>query len=99
MDLNILLATKMIKKLDLYICFSQKMTGYREDCDDTKFMSFLMQDHELLEKNNKIWEKNIDSLKREFDSKPVYNKKYLKAIIKYHERKINTNFHNNKKPK
>ena len=43
--------------------------------------------------------KNIDSLKREFDSKPVYNKKYLKAIIKYHERKINTNFHNNKIPK
>ena len=43
--------------------------------------------------------KNRDSLKREFDNKPVYNKKYLKAIIKYHERKINTNFHNNKIPK
>ena len=37
-------------------------------------MSLLIKDHELLQKYNDIWEKIKDSLKREFDSKPVYNK-------------------------
>ena len=53
-------------------------------------MSFLIKDNELLEKYNEIWEKAKDSLKREFDSKPVYNKKYLKAKIKSYFGKINT---------
>ena len=51
-------------------------------------MSFLIKDNELLEKYNEIWEKAKDSLKREFDSKPVYNKKYLKAKIKSYFGKI-----------
>ena len=37
-----------------------------------------MKDEELLEKYNEIWEKAKDSLKREFDSKAVYNKKTSK---------------------
>ena len=48
---------------------------------------------------NELCEKVKDSLKREFDSKSVYNKKYLKSKIKSYNRKINTNFHNNKIPK
>ena len=47
-------------------------------------MSFLIKDDELLEKYNEIWEKVKDSLKGEFDNKPVFNKKYLNAKIKYH---------------
>ena len=30
-----------------------------------------------------------------FDSKPVYNEKYLKTKIKSYNRKMKTNFHNN----
>ena len=41
-------------------------------------------------------EKVKDSLKREFDSKQVYNKNNLKAKIKYHKRKTNVNLYNNK---
>ena len=37
-------------------------------------MSFLIKDDGLLEKYYEIWEKIQDSLKRKFDSKPVYNK-------------------------
>ena len=48
---------------------------------------------------NELCEKVKDSLKREFDSKSVYNKKYLKSKIKSYNRKMNTNFHNNKIPK
>ena len=38
--------------------------------------------------------KNI--IKKEFDSEPVYNEKYLKAKIKSFNAKMNTNFHKNK---
>ena len=75
------------------------MTAHIKDFDETKFMTFLIKDDELLEMYNKIWEKVKDSLKKEFDSEPVYNKKYLEAKIKSYYRKINTNFHNNKIPK
>ena len=54
------------------------MTTYRKDFDETKFKSFQMKDDELLEKYNEIYEKVKNSLRKEFDSVPVYNKKYLK---------------------
>ena len=43
--------------------------------------------------------KFVKSIKKEFDSEPVYNDKYLKAKIKSYKGKINTNFHNKKMPK
>ena len=58
-----------------------------------------MKDNELLEKYYEIWEKNKNSIKKEFDSEFIYNRKYLKAKIKSYNGKINTNFHNNKIPK
>ena len=61
-------------------------------------MYFLMKDNELLEKYNEIWEKVRNILKNEFDSEPMYNEKYLKAIIISYSGRINTNFHNNKIP-
>ena len=75
------------------------MSAYRKDFDEIKYMSFLIKDDELLEKYDKILEKVKSSLKKEFDSEPVYNEKYLKAKIKFYNGKINTNFHNNKIPK
>ena len=39
------------------------------------------------------------STKEEFDSKPVYNEKSLKAKIKSYNGKINTNSHTNKIPR
>ena len=75
------------------------MGVYREDFDETKYISFLIKDDKLLEKYNEIWEKVKNSLKKEFDSEPVYNEKYLKAKIKSYNGKINTNFHGSKIPK
>ena len=60
--------------------------------------NFLIKDDELLERYNEIWKNVKDSFKSEF-RKPVNNKKYLKAKIKYYKEKINTSFHNNKIPK
>ena len=75
------------------------MSAYRKDFDETKYISFLIKDDELLEKYNEIWEKVKNILKKDFDSEPVYNEKYLKAKIKSYNGKINTNFHNDKIPK
>ena len=62
-------------------------------------MSFLIKDDELLEKYNKIWEKVENSVRKEFDSEPLYNEKYLKVKVKSYNGKIITNFHNNNKRK
>ena len=34
------------------------MSAYRRDFNETKYMSFLIKDDELLEKYNEIWGKN-----------------------------------------
>ena len=63
-------------------------------------LSFFIKVDESLEKYNEIWGKKVkNSLRKEFDSEPVYNKKYLKVKIKSYSGEINTNFHNTKLPK
>ena len=44
----------------------------------------MIEDDDLLEKYNTIWDKVSADLKKEFDSEPVYNKEYLKTKIKSH---------------
>ena len=58
------------------------MSAYRTGFDETKRMSFLIKDDELLKKYNKIWEKVKNGIKKSFDIKLVYNEKYLKGKIK-----------------
>ena len=64
-----------------------------------KLMFFLIKDNELLEKNNYIWEKVKNSIKKELDSEPVHNEKYLKAEIISYNGKLNRIFYNDKIPK
>ena len=42
---------------------------------------FLIEDGDLLEKYNTIWDKVSADTKKEFNSKPIYNQKYLKTKI------------------
>ena len=55
------------------------MSAYRRNFDETKYISFLIKDDELLEKHNEIWKKVKNSIRKEFDNELVYNEKYLKA--------------------
>ena len=87
---------KDAKKIRPLCIFLPNISAYRKDFDETKYISFLVKDDELLEKYNEIWKKVKNSLKKEFDSEPVYNEKYLKANIKSYKGKINTNSHDNK---
>ena len=41
-------------------------------------MYFLIDDDDKLEKYNTIWAKVSADIKKEFDSKPAYNKEFLK---------------------
>ena len=43
----------------------------------TKWMYLLIEDDDLLEKYNTIWDKVSADIKKEFDNKRVYNKNYL----------------------
>ena len=89
----------MIKKLGLYVYFPQNECIYRKDFDEIKHISFLIKDDELLEEWNEIQKNVKDSLKKEFDSEPVYNEKWLNAKTKSNYETINRNFQNNKIPK
>ena len=60
----------------------------------TKWMHFLTED-DLLEKYSSIWDKVCADVKKEFDSKPVYNKSYLKTKIKSHGNEV-TDFYDKK---
>ena len=56
-------------------------------------VTFLMKNYELLEKYNEICDKVSKFIKKEFDSKSLYNDKYLKTKIKSYKGKTNTNFY------
>ena len=43
----------------------------------TKWIYFLIENYDLLQKYNTIWDKVSTDIRKEFDSEPVYNKKFL----------------------
>ena len=98
MDLNISLATKMLKKIRLLCIFLPKRTALVEETLmklNICLFCFLTKDAELLEKYNETREKVKNNTKREFDSESAFNDKYLKGKLKSYQEKISTNFHNN----
>ena len=50
----------------------------------TKQMQLLIEDEDLLEKYNTIWDKVSADIKKEFDSELAYNKSILKTERKSH---------------
>ena len=64
----------------------------------TKWMYFLIEDDDLLEKYKTIWDKVSTDIKKEFNNEPVYNKNFLKPKIKPHGDEV-TCFYNKEIPK
>ena len=75
-----------------------QISGRARSYVETNNMNFLI-DVELLGKHNKVRNNVSINIKKEFDSEPIYNEKYLGTKIKSHEGKINTNFHDGGIPK
>ena len=72
------------KVKSLYIMLPKTSTYVKRYDGQTKWMYFLIEDDDLLEKYHTIWHKVSADIKKEFDNKPVYNKTYLKTKIKSH---------------
>lgn len=54
---------------------SPKLSVYTKSFNKAKCMSFLIKHDELLEKYNKMWDKLSNSIKKRFDSEPIFNEK------------------------
>ena len=61
-------------------------------------MYFFIEDGDLLEKHNTIWDKVSADIKQKFDSEAVYNKIFLKTKIKSHGDEV-SDFYDKKIPK
>ena len=62
---------RKVKPLNIML---SKTSAYVKSYDrQTKWMYFLIEDDDLLEKYNTIWVKVSADIKKEFDSEPVYN--------------------------
>ena len=77
------------------------MTGYFRTFNENLTMSFRVKDKQLLKNYNRIWERNENLMRIDFESKPVYgdDDKYIKTKIKIYAKSMITNFHNKKMPK
>ena len=64
----------------------------------TKWVYFLTEDDDLLENYDTIWDKVSADLKKEIDSKPVKNEKFIKTKIKSYGDEV-TSFYNKEIPK
>ena len=76
------------------------MSGYIKYFENGgKNMSFFIKDDEVWDKYDKIWDATKDKLGIIFNSKPVYEYKYLKAKLREFDGVIKTNFLDNGIPK
>ena len=58
----------------------------------TNWMYFLIEDDDLLQKYDTIWNKVSADTKKEFDRKPVYYKNFLKTKIKSHGNEVTDSY-------
>ena len=77
-----------------------KRSTYVKSYDgQTKQVYLFIEDDDLLKNRyNNILNKVSADIEQEFDSKPVYNKEFLKTKIKSHGNEV-TDFYNKKVPK
>ena len=76
------------------------MNGYIKYFENgSKNMSFFIRDDEVLDKYNEIWDVIKNKLSTKFHSKPIYDKKYIKAKVRELHGVIKKNFLSNKVPK
>ena len=84
-------------KIELLHIILPKMTAYVKSCDcQSEWMCFLIEEDDFLAKYNATWDKVSANMKKESNSEPVYNKKFVKTKTKstgvaattFHDRKI-----------
>ena len=86
------------KFMPLHIMLPKPSACVKSYNEQTKWIYFLIEDDDLVEKYNTIWVKVSADIKKEFDNEPVYNKEYLKTKVKSPGDE-NTDFYDKKIPK
>ena len=84
--------------ISLYLKLPQ-MNGYVKYFDNNKYINLLVWGEELLKIYNETWYKVKNLFKKEFDSEPLYDDKYIKAKIQIYNNRVYTNFQYDKIPK
>ena len=80
-----------------YIMLSRTSACVKGYDGETKWLYFLIEDNDLLEKCNTIWDKFRADIKIEFVSELFYNKNVLETKIKSHRNEV-TDFYDKKVP-
>ena len=76
------------------------MSGYIKYFEnDGKNKSFLIKDHDVLNKYNETWDKIKETLNIKFDSIPVFDEKCIKDKVREFNGVIKTNFLDDEIPK
>ena len=76
------------------------MNAYTKYFDkNNKYINLWVSGKKILEKYSGIWNKIKNLIKKEVNSEPVYNDKYIKTKIKSYNDRVYTNFQHNKIPK
>ena len=76
------------------------MNGYIKYFENSsKNMSFFIKYDDVLYKYNENWDNVKEKLNINFHSKPIYDKKYIKAKVREFDGVIKTNFLGNKVPR
>ena len=81
-EFRYVIGLKDTKKMRSLCIFLPKLSAYRKAFVENRYISFLISNNKLLEKYNEIWEIISNSIKKEFDSNLVYNKKILEYQTK-----------------
>ena len=83
----------LIKVKPLHIMLPKISTYVKSYDGQTKWIYFWIENDDLLKKYNTSWDKVSADIKKEFDSKPVYNKNVLETKIRSHGNE-GTDFYN-----
>ena len=65
-----------------------KMSTYRRDSDEAKYMSFLIKDNDLVKTYTQIWDKVNQVITKGFASESVTIKKYSKTKMENYEETV-----------
>ena len=88
-----------MKLLNCYALFYRKQVDTLNTLKTVARTSFLVKDDEVWEKYDEIQDVIKNKLSIKFHSKPVHDKRYLKAKVREFDRAIKTNFFSNDTPK
>ena len=76
------------------------MNAYTKYFDkNNKYINLLVNNKKIFKKHSDICNKIKSLIKKEFNSEPVYNDKYIKTKIKIYNDRVYTNCQHNKMPK